>query len=61
MDLITLVVVLIILGLVWWLLSAYVLPKLSEPIRTIVIIILVLIAILFLLGLIGIGPGIRLR
>lgn len=49
-------VVLIIFGLVWWLLQTYVLPKVAEPFRTIIIVILVLLLVFWLLGLVGIVP-----
>ncbi len=61
MDLISLLVLVIVLALVWYLLTRYLLPLLPEPFRTIVLVIVVLICIVFLLGMIGIGPGIRLR
>ena len=61
MDLFSLLVIVIVLALVWYLLHGYVLPLLPEPFRAVVVAILVLIAILFLLSYIGIGPGVRLR
>lgn len=57
MPIIQIVVVLIVLALVWWLLSTYVLPRLPEPFRTIIIVLLVILLCLWLLSLIGvIGP-----
>jgi hypothetical protein len=61
MSLIGLLVFVIIIALVWWLLSVYILPHVPQPFRTIIIVILVLIAIFWLLSLIGIGPGIRVN
>ncbi len=60
-SLISIIVVLIVLGLVWWLFSTYVLPRVPDPFRTVIIIVLVLAVCLWLLSLIGwVGP-IRLR
>lgn len=57
MNLISLVVVLIIFGLVWWLLQAYILPHVAEPFKSLIVVVLVLIVILWLLSLIGmVGP-----
>lgn len=53
MSVISLVVVLLILALVWWLFSTYILPRVVEPFRTIIIVVLVLGACLWLLNLIG--------
>lgn len=62
MDLISLLVALLILGLVFWLVVTYILPLLpAGPFRTVAIIIFVLIAILILLSFIGIGPGLGVR
>lgn len=61
MDLVSLLITVVVLALVWYLLTTYVLPLLPSPFRTIVIVVLVLIAIVWLLALIGIGPGIQLR
>ena len=60
-SLISIVVVLVILGLVWWLFSTYILPRVAEPFRTIIIIVLVLALILWLLSLIGVVGPLRLR
>ena len=54
MNIIQLVVVLCVLGLVWWLFSTYVLPRLPEPFRTIIIVVLVLAVCLWLLDWAGI-------
>ena len=35
------IVVLLVLALVWWLFSTYVLPRVVEPFRTIIIVVLV--------------------
>jgi hypothetical protein len=60
MSLIGLLIFIIVIALVWWLITAYLLPHVPQPFRTIIIVILVLIAIFWLLSLIGIGPGIRI-
>ena len=60
MSLISLLVVIVVLALVWWLLTKYLIPLLPAPWGTIVTVICVIIAILILLSFIGIGPGIRL-
>ncbi len=55
------IAVLIVLAQVWWLFSTYVLPRLPEPFRTLIIVVLVIAVCLWLLSLIGwLGP-IRLR
>jgi hypothetical protein len=59
MSLISLLIFVIVLALVWWLLTAYLLPDVPQPFRTIIIIILVIIVIFWLLGIIGIGLGIH--
>ena len=48
-GLIHIVLMLIILGLAWWLLTTFVLPKLAEPFPTIIIVVLAVAAILWLL------------
>lgn len=60
MGLVELLVIVIVLALVWWLLTKYIIPLLPAPWGTIVVVICVIIAILILLSLIGIEPGIRL-
>jgi hypothetical protein len=60
MDLISLVITLIVLGLVWWLLTAYILPHVPEPLRTIIIVLLIVIVILWLLSLVGVLGSVRL-
>lgn len=60
-SIVSIVVVLIVLALVWWLFSAYVLPRLPEPFRTIIIVVLVLAVCLWLLSLIGMIGPIRLQ
>lgn len=51
------IVVLLVLALVWWLFSTYVLPHVSEPFRTIIIVLLVLAVCAWLLSLIGLIPA----
>lgn len=60
-SVISVVVVLIVLALVWWLFSTYVLPRLPEPFRTIIIVVLVLAVCLWLLSLVGLLGPIKLR
>jgi hypothetical protein len=57
MDLVSLLVTLVILGLVFWLITAYLIPLLPDPFGKVVLIILVIIIILFLLNMIGVLPG----
>ncbi len=59
MPIVTLLVYILIMAIVWWLISAYVLPLIHQPLRTIIIVVLAIIAIVILLGFVGIGPGIR--
>ena len=42
MSIIGIVVVLLVLALVWWLFSTYILPRVPEPFKTIIIVVLVL-------------------
>lgn len=53
MPILQLIVVLLILALVWWLFSTYVLPRVPEPFKTIIIVILVVGVCLWLLSLVG--------
>jgi CHASE2 domain-containing sensor protein len=47
----------LVLALVWWLFSTYVLPRVPEPFRTVIIVVLVVAVCLWLLSLVGIlGP-----
>jgi len=58
MSVIGIVVVLLVLALVWWLFSTYVLPRVPEPFKTIIIVVLVIAVCLWLLNLVGLfGPG----
>lgn len=63
MNLIGLLIWILVLGLICWLVKAYILPHIAEPFRTIFII--VFIAIVWLLSLAGmlvvVLPEIRLR
>jgi hypothetical protein len=45
---------------VWWLVWNYLLPRIGEPFRTIVIVLMVLLVVVWLLSLIGIVPPVRL-
>jgi hypothetical protein len=51
-----LIIFIVVAILIWWLFSAYLLPHIPQPFRTIIVVILVLIAIFWLLGIIGVGP-----
>jgi hypothetical protein len=53
MSIIGIVVVLLVLALVWWLFSTYILPRVPEPFKTIIIVVLVLGVCLWLLQLAG--------
>lgn len=53
MSIIGIVVVLLVLALVWWLFSTYILPRVPEPFKTIIIVVLVLGVCLWLLNLAG--------
>jgi hypothetical protein len=57
MSIIGIVVVLLVLALVWWLFSTYILPHVSEPFRTIIIVVLVLGVCLWLLNVAGLFGG----
>ena len=61
MDLVHLLVVLVIIGLVCWLIKAYILPRVGEPLATIIVVLGVLLLILWLLSLIGYVPPLRTR
>lgn len=54
MDLVQLIVVLIVFGLVWWLVTTY-LP-LPPPIKTAITVLFVLLLILWLLSIVGLVP-----
>ena len=56
MPLLSILIALVILGLIWWLVQTYLLPRVAEPFRTIVIVVMVLIVILWLVSLIPGGP-----
>jgi hypothetical protein len=53
MSIIGIVSVLLVLALVWWLFSTYILPRVPEPFKTIIIVVLVLGVCLWLLQLAG--------
>lgn len=58
MDLVSLLVVIIVLGLLMYVVGLLPLPA---PFKTVANIIVILIAIIYLLGLLGYGPGVNLR
>lgn len=57
MPIVQIIGMLLVLALVWWLFSTYVLPRVAEPFKTLIIVILVIAVCLWLLSLVGIlGP-----
>ena len=60
LNLIGLLFWLIVVGLICWLLTAYLLPLMPQPLRIIIIVVLVIIAIIWLASLLGIGTGIHI-
>ena len=55
MDIISLLITAVILGLVLWLIYKYLLPLLPDPFRTIVQVLIILAVIVWLLTLLPIG------
>jgi hypothetical protein len=47
MSLVGILIALIILGLIWWLVQTYILSRVAEPFRTIVIVVMVVIVIIY--------------
>lgn len=58
MDLISLLILVIVFGLLYWALTLLPLP---QPFRNIALVILILIFILVLLGMVGVLPGYHVR
>jgi hypothetical protein len=58
MDLVSLLIAVIVLGLLIYVVGLLPLPA---PFKTIAYVIVIVIAILYLLGVLGIGPGVNLR
>ena len=58
MDLVSLLIAVVVLGLLIYVVGLLPLPA---PFKTIAYVLVILIAILYLLGLLGIGPGVNLR
>ena len=58
MDLVSLLVAVVVLGLLLYVVGLLPLPA---PFKMIANVIVILIAILYLLGLLGIGPGVNLQ
>ena len=50
--------VLVVLGIIWYLVETYILPKVADPFNTLIRVGMVILIILWLLSLIGFGPGI---
>jgi len=57
MPILQIIVILLVLALVWWIFSTYVLPRVPEPFKTIIIVVLALAACFWLLTWAGIIPG----
>ncbi len=53
MDLISLVIVLVVLGVIWWLVTTYI--PMPAPMKTVITVIVVIALCLFLLQVFGIG------
>ncbi len=58
MDLVSILVAVIVLGLLMYVVGLLPLPS---PFKTIAYVLVLVIAILYLLGLLGIGPGVNLH
>jgi hypothetical protein len=58
MDLVSLLVAVVVLGLLFYVVGLLPLPA---PFKTIALVIVALIAIIYLLGLLGYGPGVNFR
>ena len=58
MDLVSLLIAVVVLGLLFYVVGLLPLPT---PFKTIAKVIVIVIAIIYLLGLLGYGPGVRLR
>ncbi len=58
MDLVSILVAVIVLGLLMYVVGLLPLPS---PFKTIAYVLVLLIAIFYLLGLLGIGPGVNLH
>jgi uncharacterized membrane protein len=58
MDLMSLLIAVIVLGLLFYVVGLLPLPA---PFKTIAHVIVIVIAIIYLLGLMGYGPGVNLR
>lgn len=55
MDIITLLIVVVVLGIAWYFIRPYVAP----PFDKIVYVVAALVVCLWLLSLVGLGPGLR--
>jgi len=53
MDIVSLIVVLVVLGVIWWLVTTYI--PMPAPMKTVITVIVVIALCLFLLNLFGIG------
>ena len=60
-DIVGLLILLVVLALCGWLFSTYILPRLPEPFRTVIVVLLVVLLIVALLGYVGIGPGLNVH
>ena len=61
MSLVSLIVYILVLALVWWLFSTYILPHVPEPFRTVIIVVLVIALCLWLLSMVGVVGPLRLN
>lgn len=53
MDLISIIIVLVVFGVVWWLVTTYI--PMPQPVKTVITVIVVLVLCLWLLQVFGIG------
>jgi hypothetical protein len=53
MSLISLIIILVVLGVIWWLVTTYI--PMPQPIKTVITVICVIVLCLLLLSLFGIG------
>lgn len=58
MDLVSLLIAVVVLGLLFYVVGLLPLPA---PFKTIAHVIVILIALIYLLGILGYGPGVNLR
>lgn len=59
MSILTLIIVLIIIGVAWYLIETYI--PIARPIKTVIYVIVILFLALWLLSLVGVNTGIKLH